>query len=115
MDLNEIDVEVKTISVSIVTTTMKDVFIDDDEVAEEDRHTQVKVKLAHPYLHINCVLFSVSSNQFVAGCDYVDQNQLVYHATNCNTIVLVTPKLDQFNPPNKVIMFNKPYKEGTHA
>lgn len=115
MDLTEIDVEVKTISVSIVRTTVKDVVIDDDDVAEEDRHKRVEVKLANPYLHVNCILFSVSSNQFVAGCDYVDDNRMVYHATNCDTIVLVTPKLDQYIPPKKVIMFNRPYKEGNHA
>lgn len=115
MDLTDIEVDVKAFTVSIVRTMMKEVVIDDDEVAEEDRHKRVEVKLANPYLHVNCILYSISSNQFVAGCDYVDSNRLVYHATDCDTIVLVTSKLEQFIPPKKVSMFNKPYKEGNHA
>ena len=94
---------------------MKDVVIDEDDVHDDDKHQRVEVRLAKPYLHINCLLYCVSINQFVAGYDYVDKNRLVYHATDCNTIVLVTQKLDQFNPPDRVTMFNKPYKEGSNA
>lgn len=112
MDLTEIDVDIKSISVSIVTKTTKHIVIDDDDVSDDDRDKSIEVKLARPYLHVNCILESVSNNQFIAGCDYTDENKFVYHATNCDTIVLVTPKLDHFIPPKKVIMLNRPYKEG---
>lgn len=115
MDLNDIKVDIKSFSVSIVETTTKTVFIDDDEVAEEDRHKQVQVKLAKPYLHINCVLESVFSDNFTAGCDYVDSDGYTYHAIDTNNIVLVTQKISQYVSPKEVSMFNKPYKEGNHA
>lgn len=111
MDLTEIQVELKSIHVSIVRTTMRDIVIDDDSVDENDRHHYVEVKLAHPYMHVNCIMKSVTGSGFNTGDGYIDDNKMGYRALDHETIALITDRVDTFTCPKTVYKVSSQYKE----